>query len=506
MSGNFEVLSPELAQQVGQKLEFLAKSFAAGYQGVANAGRTGISALAIDQLDPVIRSITLEDKDFMLTKDIPTIKSTQTVYMYTVKTQVRSGVDLAGFEAFLPQEDASQYMRVAEILKVYGIRKSITQLAQLVNDAGGYSVDLEKENDLNAAIAMAEAMERDLYIGGDMYIDSMGNIDATVASNPNANIRQVRGIQANIREGDQSARGIPGDFVGFGNNRSVIFNKAGGVLDRAFLDKVITAVRDSRGAVKEAHCTTSQLAEFRSTFFPFERGDLGAAYNIRGASVSNDEQASLPIQTVGGVIDFIPTVFKYIRTRPEPIFGSVGYQPETPSAPTAAHHGSISGSGFVVGETYQYVVQAVNMYGMTVGVPMAAAFTIATANRAVSVTITLPAGNKITELRVFRSPKEAAGDASKAMFIGKMAVLPGTTSTIFVDNNKIIPGLDSVLFLPRDKNRAKLAVLGNLLNKLELGLRGLAREWVYSSYFGCIVDRPRSFALVDNVYQQREGL
>lgn len=506
MSAGFEVLSPELAQQVGQKLEVLAKSFAAGYQGIANAGRTGVSALAIDQLDPVLRSITMEDKDFMLTKDIPTIKSTQTVYMYTVKTQVRSGVDLAGFEAFLPQEDASQYMRVAEILKVYGIRKSITQLAQLVNDAGGYSQDLEKENDLNASIAMAEAMERDLYVGGDQYIDVNGNIDPTIASNPNANIRQVRGIQANIREGDQSARGIPGDFTAYGNNRSVVFNKAGGVLDRAFLDKIVTAVRDSRGAVKEAHCTTSQLAEFRSTFFPFERGDLGAAYNIRGASVTNDEQASLPIQTVGGVIDFIPTVFKYSRVRPEPIFGSVGYQPDAPSSVTAAHHGSITGSGFATTESYQYVAQAVNMYGMSVGVSMAAPFAVTTADRAISVTVALAAGNKVTEVRLYRTPKEAAGDASKAMFVGKVAVLPGTTSVTIVDKNKIIPGLDSILFLPRDKNRAKLAVLGNLLNKLELGLRGLAREWVFSSYFGCVVDRPRSFAICDNVYQQREGL
>jgi hypothetical protein len=143
---------------------------------------------------------------------------------------------------------------------------------------------------------------------------------------------------------------------------------------------------------------------------------------------------------------------------------------------------------------------------MSPAVSLAGAFSVTTADRAISVTITLPAGNKVQELRVYRTPKEAAGDVTKTMFIGKMYVAPGTTSAIFVDKNKIIPGLDSVLFLPRDKNRAKLAVIGNLLNKLELGLRGLAREWVFSSYYACIVERPRSFALVDNVFQQREGL
>lgn len=502
MSG-FEAISPEMAKEIGTKLETLTKSFAAGYQGLQNAGRTGISALAREQLDPVMRTITLEEKDFLLTKDIPTLQAKQTVYMYDVKTAVRSGVDLAGFEAFLPQEDHQQYLRVAEVLKIYGIRKTITEMAMLVNQEDGYSVDIEKENDLNAALAMAENMERDAYVGGDLFMDAQGDFDSTIAANPNAGIRQVRGLQANIREGDQSARGIAGDFVGYGNNRSVVFDKKGGVLDRGFLDKVVTAVGDARGRVAEAHCTTSQLAEFRATFFPFERGDLGAMYAIRGAGVTNEEKDGLPIQTIRGVIDFIPTVFKYTRTFPEPVFGSNASQPAQPSSVTPANAGSATGSGFA-GEDYVYVVQSVNMHGISLGT--ASATHTSAADEAVDLTIALPGGNSVTELRVFRTPKEAAGDVSKAMFIGRIAVKQGSTSATFRDNGKLIPGLDSILFLPRDKNRAKLAVLGNLLNKSSLGLRGLATETVYSSYWCVIVDRPRSFALVSNVFQQREGL
>jgi len=106
---------------------------------------------------------------------------------------------------------------------------------------------------------------------------------------------------------------------------------------------------------------------------------------------------------------------------------------------------------------------------------------------------------------VFRSPKESSGLAGTEMFIGKK--VQGSSGTIsFRDNNRVIPGLDGVLFLPRDKNRAKLATLGNLLNKLQLGVKGLAFETVYASYVGCVVDRPRSFAVADSVYQQREGI
>ena len=499
---NFATIDAGTAKILAEKLERLSKSFAAGYQGTQNAGRTGIAALAAEQLDPVMRSITLEDKDFMLTKDIPTLKSTQSVYHYTVKTAVRSGVDLAGMEAFLPQEDTSQYIRVAEVLKVYGIRKTITQMAQFINEAGGYSVDIEKENDINAALAMAEAMERDLYVGGDYYMDSDGNVDALIAANVNGPIRNVRGIQANIREGDSGMRGIPGDFIGYGNNRSVIFDRKGAVLDRAFLDKVVTAVRDSRGLVKEAHCTTSQLAEFRATFFPFERGDLGALYAIRGAGVTNDEQASLPIQTVAGVIDLIPTVFKYMRAKPEPVVGSVGHPPNTPTTLTVTNAAVATNSGFRVGETYGYVVQSVNVAGISVACAQVAQ-TITLDNEALNLTWDKIPGAEY--YMIFRTPVESTGLAGTEMFIGKKVQGYGATIS-FKDNGKMVPGLDSVLFLPRDKNRAKLATLGNLLNKLQLGLKGLAFETVYASYVGCVVDRPRTFALVDNVYQQREGI
>lgn len=499
---SFQSIDASLTKSLADQLERLSKSFAAGYQGINNAGRQGISALAAEQLDPVMRSITLEDKDFMLTKDIPTIKATQSVYQYNVKTAVRSGVDLAGFEAFLPQEDTSQYMRVAEILKVYGIRKSITQMAQFINEAGGYSVDIEKENDVNAALAMAEALERDLYVGGDYYIDSDGAMDSLIAANINGPIRNVRGIQANIREGDSGMRGIPGDFTAYGNNRSVVFDRKGGVLDRTFLDKIVTAVRDSRGSVKEAHCTTSQLAEFRSTFFPFERGDLGSLYAIRGAGVTNDEQSSLPIQSVAGVIDFIPTVFKYMRMRPEAVTGSVGSLPTTPTGLAAVEGGTATGSGFAVGDVYQYVVQACNISGLSTA-SAAASVTITNANRPVDLNWTKVANAEY--YMVFRTPKESSGLAGTEMFIGKK--VQGSAGTIsFRDNGRIVPGLDSVLFLPRDKNRARLAVLGNLLNKLQLGPRGLAFETVYASYVGCVVDRPRSFAVADNCYQQREGI
>ena len=184
------------------------------------------------------------------------------------------------------------------------------------------------------------------------------------------------------------------------------------------------------------------------------------------------------------------------------IVGSAGTMPATPALPTAAHSASGTDAPFVVGEVYKYVVQAVNIAGITSASPEVS-FTIGTANRAVEITITNVANAE--HYLVFRTPVESSVSGMQ-MFVGKIIPTRGSATTIFRDKNGVIPGLDSVLFLPKDKHRAKLAILGNLLNKMDLGVTGSAVQSIYVSYVGCVVDRPRSFSLVDNVYQVREGL
>ena len=66
------------------------------------------------------------------------------------------------------------------------------------------------------------------------------------------------------------------------------------------------------------------------------------------------------------------------------------------------------------------------------------------------------------------------------MFIGKIVPSAGA-STVFTDNAAMVPGLSSVLLLPKDKERAKLLTIGNMLNKTELGIQGTARERIYTS-------------------------
>jgi hypothetical protein len=490
----FSAVNQDELQAIGKKLEGLAKSFTSGgFPGLQNAGRTQTSALTIDNLEPTMRSITLEDSDFLLLKDIQQKPAKGTVYQYVIKTAVRSGVDLWGVENYLPQEDTSKYMRVAEVLKIQGIRKSITHMAQLINEVGGYLVDLEAENDTNAALAMSESLERALYTGGDYYMDTLGNINNTIAADPNGPIRQIRGIQAQVREGNYSARGIIGDFIGYGNNQVTLLDLKNAVLDRPTVDKMVTAVRNNRGKIEEAHCTTNQLQAFRASFFPFERGIIGDNYAIKGAGVENEPKEGFPLQTVNGVVQFIPSVFKFNRIFPEPIIGSVGAQPASPVITPSQTAGNTT---YLQNDVVKYVAQAFNIHGAS------------NASAESSVTLTLN-GNKVNlsiayqggveEYWIFRTSVGGASGTEK--FIGRVTADRTGAPTVFVDNQALLPGADTVVFLPKKDKRSSLAVLGNLLSKLQLGRQGLQTETIYVSYLANILELPRHHGLMNNVYQ-----
>jgi hypothetical protein len=206
---------------------------------------------------------------------------------------------------------------------------------------------------------------------------------------------------------------------------------------------------------------------------------------------------------VAGTVDFVPNVFKYLQNRPVIRNSSVGQAPVTPTISVAPAAGGVNlNSGFVAGQTYVYAVQAVNFSGMSAPAISASVTTAVTGER---ISFVLAAQAGVESFWVFRTPVEVAGLAGKQMFIGKV-VASRTGTTTFVDANSVIPGLDSVLFMPETKERAELAVLGSLINKLDLGLRGLGAERVYASYVACLVHQPRTFAVAMNVYGVREGI
>jgi len=508
MTTGYQFVGQQDLSKIRERLERMAKSFnAIGYQGMQNAGRTGISALTIDSADPVMYAICAQEKQLKLMKNVKTLKATQPVYFYKVQTAIATqGLDLAGFENFMPQEDQAQYEQVAEPLKIYGIKKTLGDMVRLTNEAGGFfdGIDIEKENERNAAMALSTQFERDGYAGGDYYIDATGQVDVETPLKFLGNrripaIRQLRGIQNNIREGERATRGVTPDFVAYGNSFSVVQDLKGKALDQEVLDDTTTAVVSNAGEVSEAHATPAQIAEFRKTFFGLQRGDIAQNFAIRGPDLSNSEEGGFAIMSVSGLVKFIPAIYKHsVRQKALPVSGTNGVPPATPVV-TALNPVAAAGSELKAGDKVKILVQATNIFGIS-SAWMSADHTVAADGEGIDVVISAQADAEA--FMVFMTPREAAGKVGSEGFVGKI-VKAASGSTTFRYVGAVMPGFESVLFMPGSEDRVKLAVLGNLLNKSDLGRQGLALESVFSSYLAVVLHKPRSFALLDNVKQRR---
>jgi hypothetical protein len=139
----------------------------------------------------------------------------------------------------------------------------------------------------------------------------------------------------------------------------------------------------------------------------------------------------------------------------------------------------------------------VNIHGMS-NASAEKSVTISADGNKVALSIDAQAG--IEEFWVFRT--EANGASGSEAFIGRVLADRNGGATTFVDAQAMLPGLDGIIFMPKKANRGKLAVLGNLLSKMKLGRLGLSEETIYVSYLAHILEYPRHYGLVSNVFQE----
>lgn len=499
-------LDNKTAAELMFKLERLSKSFAAaGYPDANRGGRTGINALAIESVDPIMRSICSKEEHMHMIKDIKKENSKASVFQYRIQNAVATqGRDLAIFENGLPQEDQANWETVSEVLKIYGIKTTFGDMVRLINDQDSYSIDVEKANEENAITALSQQYERDSYAGGDYYIDANGDIDVETPLKFNtkgpAAIRHARGIQNNVREGDRATRGISLDYIAYGNSYSVVFDNKGAGLDQDILDDISTAVSANGGNLTEAHVQPAQAAEFRKSLYAIQRGDISSKFAVEGPDVQGNWQGGgFSVLTACGPIKFIPCLYKHaVRQRALPIAGSSG---AAPVPPTAVMDAPIAkDTPFKVGDQIKFIVQAANIHGMSMGTQIAT-YTILADGDAPVVKITNSVDAEY--YLVFATPVETKGKMGTEGFIGYILKNRSGAFTSFVASGTILPGIESVVFMGSEEDRLKMAVLGNLINKSELGRNGLAMEHVYSSYFCFVLYKPRSCALLDNVKARR---
>jgi len=154
-------------------------------------------------------------------------------------------------------------------------------------------------------------------------------------------------------------------------------------------------------------------------------------------------------------------------------------------------------TSFKAGDVVKYVVQAVGIKGRTDVSNELSATVAADGNK---IVVNIPANAMAEEFWIFRTAANGATGTWK--FCGKVAAAGG--AAVFVDGQAILPGLDSIVMLPKQDKRAKLAVLGSLVEKTQLGKKGLIDETIYVSYLACVLEFVRHHSLLRNVFSEAQ--
>jgi hypothetical protein len=501
---------------LASSLEKLEKSFnAMGYPNAQFGGRTGVAALARPNLDPLMHSIAASDKHLNLIKGIKKEKATSSVYTYKLRTAWgMEGIDLSGLENFLPQEDQGQYEQVVEPLKIYGIKKTIGEMVMLSNQAGGFDIDMEKENEESALKMLSMSFERDGYAGGDFYLaPTTGLIDPDVSNRVYGRsgvpaVRQVRGIQSMVRFGNENTLGISQDYASYGNAYSVVIDQADSALDQDVIDDMASAIHSNgQGTPSEAHCQAVQAAEFRKQLFPLQRGDISSKFKIAGPDVDGSyDKSGFVVESAVGPIHFKPCLFKHsVLQKVKSLAGGAG---AAPAAPTAVAQASAAVTGvtspFAAAATIRVTAQAVNIHGRSGGT--VATCTVTNAGEAAILRLTRAADAECIFL--FANPVGNATVGNEG-FIGKVLLtsvaVGGTVDVRIVF--AIHPGYEPVVFMSDNDegDRLKMATLGNMINKTVLGQLGTSLSTAYTSYFCFVMPKPRSFGILDNCKIRRRS-
>lgn len=498
----------DLMNEIVSGLERLNKSFtAAGHQPIM-AGKTGTAAFAALNVDPVIYSITADKKMFKLTGQMPNEKSSSLVHEWRMMTASGSvGADLFSVEQTNFLEDAGKYEVVAEPLKLLGTQRSVGSIVEMVADAGGYAPGFEpyKQAEVEAATQIARADELAAYEGADYYIAADGSIDAQLPlnafnafgnlKNPKA-IRSYRGIQSIVRKGDQSSYGIPGDFIGFGNSTSVVFDNQQASLDQASLDKVGLSLANNAADVSstEGHLTPAQASALRTSLLAFQRFDGYAKGTVTGPVADLARQdGSIGFMTGSGMLDLVGALMKNSVVQvPIPSQLGQGQAPNQPAAPTVTQ---AAGSTYLaLNQTVMFAVQAVNIYGRSYPV-YSAVVTVGAAGNSISLSI--PQDAMVAEYHVFMTNPSGPATSDRVRFIGRIQAAQAG-ATVFKYVGAIRPGFETAVFMPKDESRAKCLSLGPILNRVEVNPFGLNKTIMWFAIKAIKVVFPRRFAIVDN--------
>lgn len=377
---NFADDALQQANLSSEQLANLTKALEAGsLQGgsIGNPNQTSGGALKTESLEKNLKLVTFRESDIRFWKRFPKSAAFNTVEEFNQLSSY--GTDRGGFnnEGELPEEEDSQYVRRAELVKYLGVTKSVTHQMQLVSTNIGSVVQRETTNGIMWILRKAN---RALFHANSYMINQEWN-----------------GLSAQHSEND--AYPTMEEYF----SSQVVVDLRGKTLREANVEEGCRVILNKFGQADLLIAPPVVLSDFAAGFYDAKRIQVGQSNATSNATMG---QHISKFQSMYGLIDFEYDIF---AARPGGRLPSApASSPKAPSAPTQDNAPAIvaadpltrfgDGAG-----NYFYAVTAINRYGESSMTQMGGTIAV-TATQAVDLDFSATTGAfQPTSYRVYRS-------------------------------------------------------------------------------------------------------
>lgn len=457
-------------------LESLVKTLEAGsYAGTSPDRLVQGSALAIEDLSPVMQNVCIDDSHIKLQKLFNIKKSKSLLQQFNRKLSYGRLGGSAQREGAVGDLKVSDYIRATVPMCFYSHVRRITLPATLVDTFDGK--DNEQREAEDAAMILACDIEFDMFKGKADFSNA-GVFDGNPLAIPE--LPNMLGCDAQIRQSDVLLNTQDLMFYSYGSNQSVI-QPRNGALNQSAIEDAHLRMRMNHGKGNKMYVDPVILSGYN------KQVALGTGSNsiqrIQLAGSAQDASgADLRRQWVsGGTVSLEDSRFLSGKTSPlRPNAGS-------PAAPTSVAAAVNVGAGALAASAgYFYLVTGENERGEG----EFASDTSAAVASGDSVTLTITATNA-SFFNVYRG-----SSASNAKFIGRVKY-SGSATTLFEDLGNKAPGFVTGYLLQEDCwGIHELSPY----SRLKLAISDLSTPEAHFRFLTLAGYQPRKNVIMDNLF------
>jgi hypothetical protein len=483
----FNVQQGNMASQAmdASQAEELAKTMTVGHAYLGAPGSlVGGAAMQMESIDSVLRSVTYDSSHIKLWSAIPQDRAYSLVEQYVRTNSYGDGGSPYIPEAGSPSMNDSEYNRHAQKVVFFATRRGVSLPSTLVRmNFGG---DIESKEAEAGTLWMLEKLERELYKGLAEFSNNGVFDGAASAIAPKLSNLNLAGIEQQIRAGQNDYTAQSTAFDGFSGADSVIYDRAGELIDETVIEDLANTLIEQFGHPNELHTAPKQISDLVKQFYPKERVNQLGMQDARAGYVVRT------MATTAGDISLQANVF----LKPKDTARSSNARAGVPNAPVSATAALATDgdSKLKSGETYIYQVTAANEQGEGASFVESTALAVDADAKNIKLTIVQPAGGAApTHYAVYRTAKSGAGARKFVGFVARQGA-----STVFVDRGHKTEGGATAYMLDL---RSEVMVWRQLapLMRLNLAQVSMAKEFILW-LAGCVIcAAPRKLGIIENI-------